>query len=219
LSQRTTEEYLEAIYALEERGEQPVKTTQLANYLELAAASVSEMLARLAERKLVDYTPYEGVSLTPDGQCRVLELTRQHRLWEVFLYQFLGIGLAEVYQEACTLEHATSGLVSEKLAQFLGNPHQCPHGNPIPDNTDEFPELRGVSLSSMEKGQRARVVRISHTNNTSWLNYLCEINLLPGTLIEVTDRAPLDSTIIIKIGDDIKSLGPKYSAFIFVEVI
>ena len=219
MSQRTTEEYLEAIYALEEHGEQPVKTSQLANYLELAAASVSEMLARLAERKLVNYTPYEGVSLTPSGQRRVLELTRQHRLWEVFLYQYLGISLAAVYQEACNLEHATSKLVTEKLTQFLGNPRWCPHGSPIPDNSDVPPELVGIPLSNMEKGQRARVVRISHVRNTGWLSYLSEIKLLPGTVIEVTDKTPLDSTITIKIDDAIKSLGPKYSTFIFVEVL
>lgn len=219
MSQRTTEEYLEAIYALAESGEQPVKTSQLANYLELAAASVSEMLARLAERKLVNYTPYEGVSLTPIGQRRVLELTRQHRLWEVFLYQYLGINLADVYQEACILEHATSKLVTGKLAEFLGNPRLCPHGNPIPDNYDVLPELAGIPLADVEKGRQARVVRISHVKNTGWLSYLSEIKLLPGTVIEVTDKTPLDNTITIKIDDKIKSLGPKYSTFIFVEII
>ena len=96
MSQRTVEEYLESIGALEER-ESPVSTTSIAQSMGLSLASVSEMLHRLAEKGLVEYTPYGGTSLTEAGRQRFLRLTRRHHLWEVFLNKYLGIGWEDVY--------------------------------------------------------------------------------------------------------------------------
>ena len=134
MSQRTTEEYLETIGALEER-ESPVSTSSIAQSMGLSLASVSEMLRRLSGKGLVEHTPYGGASLTDEGQQRFLRLTRRHRLWEVFLNRYLGISWEDVYHHACTLEHATSDLVEDKLAEFMDNPDVCPHGSPIPKRT------------------------------------------------------------------------------------
>ena len=112
MSERTIEEYLDSVGALE-RLDSPVKTSSLAQVLEVSPASVSEMLQRLSKKELVEYTPYGGATLTKKGRQRVLELTRCHRLWEVFLNRYLGIGWENVYQEACSLEHARSDLIAE----------------------------------------------------------------------------------------------------------
>jgi DtxR family Mn-dependent transcriptional regulator len=117
LSQRTIEEYLESIGALEER-ESPVSTSSIAQSMGLSMASVSEMLHRLSAKGLVEYTPYGGASLTDEGRQRFLRLTRRHRLWEVFLNRHLGIGWEDVYQHACSLEHATTDVLADKLAEF-----------------------------------------------------------------------------------------------------
>ena len=121
MSQRTTEEYLETIGALEER-ERPVSTSAIAQGMGVSQASVSEMLRRLTDKGLVEHTPYGGASLTGEGRTRFLHLTRRHRLWEVFLNRYLGIPWEDVYQYACTLEHATSDIVADRLADFMDNP-------------------------------------------------------------------------------------------------
>jgi DtxR family Mn-dependent transcriptional regulator len=110
MSELTVEEYLESIGALEE-WESPVSTSSIAQSMGVSLASVSEMLRRLAEKGLVEHTPYGGASLTKDGRLRFLRLTRRHRLWEVFLNRYLGISWEDVYRHACDLEHATSDLV------------------------------------------------------------------------------------------------------------
>ena len=142
MSERTVEEYLETIGALEER-ESPVSTTAIANGIGVSLASVSEMIRRLAEKGLVEHTPYGGARLTDTGRRRFMRLTRRHRLWEVFLNRHLGLGWEDVYEPACSLEHATSDLVEEKLAEFLGHPETCPHGSRIPGGDLERPARAG----------------------------------------------------------------------------
>jgi len=169
VSERTIEEYLESVEALE-RLESPVRTSSLAQALEVSPASVSEMLQRLSKKGLVEYTPYGGAILTEEGRQRVLELTRRHRLWEVFLNRHLGVGWEDVYQDACNLEHATSDMVTEKLAQFLDNPKVCPHGNPIPNDNRELPEVSGIPLAELEAGRVYRMVSVASESNTKFLH-------------------------------------------------
>jgi len=153
MSQQTVEEYLETINTLEEIEGSPVKTTSLARVLEVSSASVTEMLRRLSEKGMVNYTPYGGVSLTEKGWEYVVRLTRRHRLWEVFLNRHLGFGWDEVYDDACKLEHNTSDEVAEKLAQFLGQPDTCPHGSPIPRKGQKTIKMSGIPLAGLEAGR------------------------------------------------------------------
>ena len=197
MSRQTIEEYLETVKTLEEMEGSPVRTSSLARVLTVSAASVSEMLRRLSEKGMVRYTPYGGVSLTEKGLQQVLKLTRRHRLWEVFLNRYLGIGWEEVYNEACNLEHNTSELVAEKLAQFLGNPTICPHGGPIPDENLKLPETPGITLTDLETGKKVKVTRITNEINSELLHYLAGLGLVPGAEIEVIEKASFDRTITI----------------------
>ncbi len=217
LGQRIVEEYLEAIYDLEERAENPVRTSSLAHVLEVSPASVSEMLHRLSEKGLVEHTPYGGVSLTEEGRRRVLKLIRRHRLWEVLLNNHLGIGWEDVYPEACNLEHATSDLVSEKLARFLDNPRVCPHGSPIPRKDLKQPRASGIPLSDLGVGQEARMVRVVRESNTRLLHHLTSLGLVPGTRVKVLEKAPFDGTLTIEVGDQTRAIGQEASSFIMVE--
>jgi len=217
LSQQTIEEYLETIDTLEEVKGSPVKTSSLAQVLEVSSASVSEMLHRLSEKGLVNYTPYGGVSLTEKGQQQVVKLTRRHRLWEVFLNRHLGIGWEDVYHEACILEHNTSDLVAEKLAQFLSNPATCPHGSPIPKGEQRPPRIPGTTLADLDTKQKARVVRVTNERNATFLHYLTDLGLIPGAEFEMLEKAPFDGTLTIKVNDSIKAIGPEVASFIMVE--
>lgn len=219
MSRQTIEEYLETIKTLEEMEGSPVRTSSLARVLTVSAASVSEMLQRLSEKGMVRYTPYGGVSLTEKGLRQVLKLTRRHRLWEVFLNRYLGIGWEEVYNEACNLEHNTSELVAEKLAQFLGNPTICPHGSPIPDDNLKLPETPGTPLADMETGKKVKIVRITNEINQELLYHLNGLGLAPGAEIEVIEKAPFDGTITIKTGDSVRAISAEVASFVEVEPV
>jgi len=218
LSQRTTEEYLESIGALEET-ENPVSTTSIAQSMGISLSSVSEMVRRLSEKGLVEYTPYGGAALTGEGKKRYLRLTRRHRLWEVFLNKYLSIGWEDVYTHACILEHATTDLVAEKLAEFLGNPDVCPHGNPIPDKNLKGDSSWGTPLTKLEAGQSAKVLSVINEHNTEFLRYLTSVGLVPGATFKVVEKAPYDGTLTIEINDTTKAVGNEAASLITVETV
>ena len=81
------EDYLKAIYDL---GAEGVKTQELADALSVSSASVSGMLKKLSELKLIHYQKYRGTTLTPAGRKIALETLRHHRLVEIYLAEALG---------------------------------------------------------------------------------------------------------------------------------
>jgi DtxR family Mn-dependent transcriptional regulator len=216
LSQRTLEEYLETIGALEER-ESPVSTSSIAQGMGLSLASVSEMLRRLANKGLVAYTPYGGTNLTEEGQRRFLRLTRRHRLWEVFLNRYLGIGWEDVYHHACSLEHATTDLVTEKLAEFLGNPEFCPHGSPIPRSHLKRPGHAGITMANLEVGQSARILSVIIERNPEFLRYLTSLGLIPGATTKILEKAPYDGTLTVEVNNSSKAVGREAASLIIVK--
>jgi len=218
LSQRTTEEYLETIGALEER-ESPVSTSSIAQSMGLSLASVSEMLRRLSEKGLVEHTPYGGASLTDEGQQRFLRLTRRHRLWEVLLNRYLGISWEDVYHHACTLEHATSDLVEDKLAEFMDNPDVCPHGSPIPKKDLKRPANDGVTLANLDTGQSANVLNIIIEHNTDFLRYLTSLEMTPGARLKVLEKAPYDGTLTIEVNNATRAIGREAASLIVVRPV
>ncbi|MCK5577747.1 MAG: metal-dependent transcriptional regulator [Dehalococcoidales bacterium] len=219
MSERTVEEYLESISVLEEIKGVPVRTSSLAQVLEVSPASVSEMLHRLSERGLVNYAPYEGVSLSRAGRLMVLKLTRRHRLWEVFFNKYLGVDWEDVYQEACNLEHATSELLTDKLAEFLGNPPVCPHGSPIPNKKLEQPRTSGIPLAELEVGQTAKIVCVVRENNSRLLRHLTGLQLVPGAMVKVMEKTPFDGTLTIEVNGSTRAIGREASSFVMAEPV
>src|SRR3990172_6127476 len=126
-----TEEYLEDIYKLQEMHESAT-TSKLADRLELAPSSVSQMLKQLEQKGLVEYAE-KGVVLTKEGEFTAKKVIRKHRLSERLLTDILGFEWDKVHDEACRLEHDISSEMEEKIEEKLGNPKTCPHGYPIPD--------------------------------------------------------------------------------------
>ncbi len=216
MSQLTVEEYLESIGALEER-ESPVSTSSIAQSMGVSLASVSEMLHRLSEKGLVEHTPYGGASLTAEGRQRFLQLTRRHRLWEVFLHRHLGIGWEDIYRHACALEHATDDLVADRLADFLENPRVCPHGSPIPDKDLDYAATSSLTLASLEAGQSARVANVIVEHNADFLRYLTSLGLTPGATIRVVEKADYDGTLTVEVDDTSKAIGREAASLIMVK--
>jgi len=190
------EEYLEAIYQLAELGE-PATTSRLAEWLDVAPPSVSEMIRRLGEQDLVHYRPYRAIRLTDQGCIQASRLLRRQRLWEVFLYEHLHVPWHQVFVEACNLEHGTSALTESYLERFLGYPEFCPHGYPIPEVRETVALLIGTPLSTLEAGQSRSVRRIPEQQQTI-LKYLQSHSIVPGVQLTVLAKAPSKSHITVQ---------------------
>lgn len=210
----SAEEYLEAIYKLGEEG-QPVALSTLAECLEISSVSANEMVRKLVERNLVLYEPYKGVSLTPAGQAKALAVIRRHRLWERLLTDVLGLSWDQVHEEACRLEHATSPLVEERLAQLLGEPKTCPHGHPMPTAEGEMAVEAGCPLAELTAGQRARVLRVPEGDD-ALLRYLATLGLKPQVTVQVEVAAPFQGPLTVQVGEARHVLGRELASQIVV---
>lgn len=188
------EDYLKAIYEL---GEREVKTQDVAVALGVSAASVTGMLKKLAELKLVDYQRYGGVSLSEAGRLIALETLRHHRLIETYLMQALGYEWHEVHAEAEKLEHHISEAFETRIAELLGHPTHDPHGDPIPGRDGSLPASPGQPLSELEVGQRAEITRITN-QESEVLRYLADNGLVPGRTLTLAARAPFGGPLTLE---------------------
>jgi DtxR family Mn-dependent transcriptional regulator len=209
------EEYLEALFNLDEEGER-VHTKDLADRLGLKAASVTEMVKKLAAEKLVEYAPYKGVSLTAKGRKAAAVLVRRHRLSERFLSDMLGVPWKDLHDEACKFEHVISEQVEEKLVEALGNPATCPHGNPIPEADGTMAEAKAEKMSSLASGARGKIVKITE-ESPDFLQYLGQLGLMPDARVEIEEIAPFGGPIVVKTKGASYALGRSVADHIYIE--
>ena len=212
----SVEHYLKAIYELG-REEQAVSLPALAEDLSISMVSANEMVKKMVKRGLVTYEPYKGVALTPEGRTQALTVTRRHRLWERFLTDVLGLGWDQVHAEACRLEHATSALVEEHLAQFLGWPKTCPHGHPVPTPEGEVAREAGVPLSEMKPGTKGVVLNVPE--ETEILQYLGRLGLVPQVEVQVEAVAPFEGPLTVRVGDAQHVMGRQVASQVRVRLL
>jgi DtxR family Mn-dependent transcriptional regulator len=129
---RSKQDYLKALLALAPAGE-AVRTSRLAGRLKVSAPSVTNMLARLAQERLVTHRPRAGARLTARGRRAAIEIVRRHRILETFLVRVLELDGSEVHADAEILEHHVSDRVLVAIDRLAGHPDRDPHGRPIPD--------------------------------------------------------------------------------------
>ncbi len=206
--------YLKVIYDLALDGS-PVSTSTIAKRLRVSNASVSDMLRKLDKDRFVDHVPYKGVELTERGKQEALRLLRRHRLWELFLVEFMKMPWDSVHVQADRLEHATDELLEERLAELLGNPEHDPHGDPIPSRDGSIEEPPRIRLSEMRKGETARMLQCTD-ENPELLKYLQKINLLPGISFSVTDIQSFDGSFLLKIGTREIQISPAVAKLVIV---
>ncbi|HEV8358617.1 MAG TPA: metal-dependent transcriptional regulator [Gemmatimonadales bacterium] len=195
---RSVEDYLKAIYRLSGVG-QPASTNEIADLLDLSAASVSGMVRRLSDQGLLAHAPYRGVELTPEGRRIALRMLRRHRLLEAYLVEFLGYSWDTVHDEAERLEHAVSDTLIERMAVALGNPRFDPHGDPIPDPDGAMAELVYTSLAEIPVGETAEIRRVD-TSQAERLRFLGHSGLTPGTRVTVIERQPFRGPTKVRSG-------------------
>lgn len=212
------ENYLKAIFHLEKKYSGGVSTNALAEEMETKASSVTDMVKKLADKKLVKYKKYQGVELSEKGKKTAIEVIRKHRLWEFFLVNKLNFTWDEVHDVAEQLEHIRSEKLTDELDNFLGYPKRDPHGDPIPDAEGNFRISNKLLLADLEEGEMGLCVGVKDSS-AEFLRYLDKNGIALGKLIEVIHREEYDNSLLIKVdGEDLR-ISKSISNNLFVKPI
>ncbi len=217
------EDYLKAVYEVG-RTEEKVATSALAERLEVAPASVTGMVKKLAEMKLVTHERYRGVALTKSGRRIAIEVIRHHRLVETYLHEALGVPWDKVHDEAEKWEHVLSEDLEARMDAALGHPTNDPHGAPIPTAALELVEPDWPPLTRLDAGKKVVVAEVSD-EDPDLLRYVGGLGLYPGTSLEVVSSAPYaDGPVTVRLldGDQRGSehaVGHRAAAHLFVKDI
>lgn len=196
----TEENYLKAVFHICKIDGQAASTNAIAHQLSTTAASVSDMIKKLAEKKLLVYEKYKGANLSEEGNRIAIRLVRKHRLWEVFLVDKLGFKWDEVHDVAEQLEHIKSPELITKLDEFLDFPKFDPHGDPIPDEEGRFEKLALKKLSSFEQGEKLTLMGVSDTS-AEFLKYLNQLGLELGAELNIKEKYPFDQSHAVELKD------------------
>ena len=190
---RSLEDYLKGIYLLKRRKQYSNKN--LAEYLNISPASVSEMIKKLSNE---NYLILEGrnINLTKKGSDIAVNIIRKHRVWEVFLVEKLGYDTDEIHEEAEVLEHVTSDKLLQKLEKFLFYPKECPHGSPIFYDSDGFNEANIMKLSDTE--ERDEIIILSVEDNIELYDYLREMDVTIKENYNIIRKDPFNGPIYLE---------------------
>ena len=211
------ENYLKAIYHLTASSNSGVSTNAIAEIMETKASSVTDMLKKLSEKDLVNYKRYQGVTLTDKGKLEAKMIVRKHRLWEVFLVEKLDFSWDEVHDIAEQLEHIKSEKLINRLDDFLGNPTEDPHGDPIPNAEGQLPKIEKQLLSDLTEGQKGIVVGVKDTSS-EFLKYLDKQGIALGSTIEIKVKESFDLSLRIKVDDVLLNISNKIASNLFVKL-
>jgi DtxR family Mn-dependent transcriptional regulator len=230
LSSESVEEYLEAIYSFNEKGEL-AKNQELSDKLKVSPPSVTQMIQRLSDEGLVDYEPYRGATLTGKGMALAQKVVRKHRLLERFLQDHLGLPHEKVHGEACKMEHGLSDETTAALCKALNNPETCPDNDPIPPclldvqscgecedarlaHGDDYPLI--TQLSNLKPGEVGRVAFMRGGRRAC--QRLIDMGLTPGAYLKMVNAAPFQGPVEVEVRGTSLALGRRLAAQVFVRV-
>lgn len=212
----TIEEYLEAIYRLQER-DGAAKTTELAKRLKVALGTITNTIETMEKQNLIVHEPYKGVKLTEKGRKMALNVLRRHRLSERLLTDILRMEWSKAHDAACRLEHAISDRdVLKPLEKALGNPKTCPHGNPIPTESGKLAEEKSELLTNLSQGDSGVIVKVTDERQ-DMLQYLATLGLVPGASLSIEEKAPFNGPMMVRVMGASYALGRNVAAVIWVK--
>lgn len=209
------EEYLEAIYKLQERSG-TARTSEIVTMLNVAAGTVTNTIERLERGGYVTHEPYRGVKLTERGRRLALEVVRKHRLSERLLTDILHIKWDRVHEAACKLEHGITDEIIKPLEKALKHPKTCPHGNPIPTKCGGIIEEESRSLNDLKEAEQGVIVKIME-EKSELLRYLDSLGLVPGASVTILEKAPFNGPITIKVEAVVHAISPTVASVIQVK--
>jgi DtxR family Mn-dependent transcriptional regulator len=211
----TLEEYLEAIYKLEEKIGS-AKTGDLAKELNVTLGTVTNTIESMEKQDLVIHKPYKGVRLTKKGRKIALDVVRRHRLSERLLTDILRLEWSKAHDAACKLEHAIADKdIIKPLEKALGKPKTCPHGNPIPSESGRVIEEKSELLANLGLGEEGTIVKITDEKQ-DLLQYLATLGLVPGAIVQIEEKAPFNGPIMVRVMGASYALGRNVASVIWV---
>jgi DtxR family Mn-dependent transcriptional regulator len=193
---RSRQDYLKALHDL--GADAPVTVTALARRLGVSAPSVTNMLARLADERLVRLHRRGAAQLSAEGEREALRMVRRHRILETFLVNVLGLDWADVHEDAEVLEHHVSDRVLDALDRLCGHPSEDPHGHPIPDRRGRIARRALVPLASLRAGERA-VVREIRDRDVRRMARWKQAGLVPGAAVRMREVREADGVLEIEV--------------------
>ncbi|WP_410880922.1 metal-dependent transcriptional regulator [Myroides sp. DW712] len=211
------ENYLKTIFHLSQGEEDGISTNAIAARIETKASSVTDMIKKLNEKKLVTYQKYQGVRLTAEGLLAAKMIVRKHRLWEVFLVEKLGFSWDEVHDVAEELEHIKSEKLINKLEAYLGYPTEDPHGDPIPNAKGEIKQIKKKLLAEIKVHQTVICVGVKDSS-AEFLQYLDKQRIALGSEIEILEIEPFDQSYVIEVNQTKITITKKIANNLFVQV-
>jgi len=213
----TEENYLKAIYKLQETNGEVVATSALAQVMGVHSPSVTDMLKRMASKKLVIYQKSKGFKLTEKGRQVAVGIIRKHRLWEVFLVDKLGFRWDEVHDIAEDLEHIQSEPLVNKLDAYLGYPKADPHGDPIPDENGKLKKVKTQPLTSAPLKKKVTIIALGNSSD-EFLRYLDKMGITIGDTVEVSEIEDFDKSVTVLHKKSSFSLSNEAANFLLVNV-
>ena len=191
----TEENYLKALFNLAKNAGE-VNVNELSKQLEIKMPTVTSMMKKLAEKKLVHYESYKPLRLTEKGKKEAALVVRKHRLTEMYLVDKMGFGWEEVHDIAEQVEHVRSTAFFDKIDELLGFPKHDPHGAPIPDKNGKFAWIAYNKLSECHAGDTVKVSAVIHTSS-EFLKFLNSRDIRLGTKIKIKSVEPFDGSMIV----------------------
>lgn len=194
----TEENYLKALFNLAlEKGE--VNVNELSKHLQIKMPTVTSMMKKLAEKKLVHYESYKPLKLTEKGRKEAGLVIRKHRLTEIFLVEKMGFGWEQVHEIAEQIEHIHSPEFFEKMDELLGYPKFDPHGSPIPDKTGKMEWIHYSKLSECKAGETVKLSAVTHSSD-DFLKFLNSRELKLGLKIKIKTIETFDGSMLVSYG-------------------
>jgi len=213
----TKENYLKAIYNLSiDRKDDTLGTNEIAAYLGIAPATVTNMLKKLKDKDLISYEKYGSISLNTIGKEVACQVLRKHRLWETFLYEKMEFTWDEIHEVAEQLEHIKSKKLVDQLDKLLDNPEYDPHGDPIPKANGEPRKAFKKTLFNAELGTSCKIVAVKDSSS-AFLKYATKIGLELDLEILVKTRYDFDGSMEIEIHGNTITISQKVAENVNVE--
>lgn len=212
------EDYLINILRLTE-GEGVAKTTELASYMGVSPASVSEMIKVLAKEGLVEYEKYKGVSLTEKGTTYARQLRKRHHVLERFLTDYLNVDHKTAHDEACRMEHAISDESAIRMCHMMGTPVDSDCQSCIkPCKASSNGIANIVPLNRMALNEKGKITYIS-SDDTDVVKKLISMGFVPGREVSVETILSDGGPRIIRIGNSTMAIDYSLASRIFVDTL
>lgn len=241
------EDYLEAIFHIIAE-KQAARPKDIAKRLKVGNSSVTGALRSLAERELINYAPYDLVTLTPSGRIAAKDVVRRHEALRDFFIKVLAVEETDADEAACRMEHSIPKVILERFIRFAefvevcprggakwiaGFGYQCDRGNdPAVCETCVSEILEDVRAKT-KQGERKNMIAVKLNELTpgqkgkvlkimargATNKRIVEMGVTPGAVIEVERVAPLGDPIDIKVKGYHLSLRKEDASGIEVETL